>query len=784
MHTTSLIEPSLTQADSTGNLTLSSRIWISARTEGLIVGAILLLFVVLGVWYSMVVPPFETPDEIHHYAFARHLALGYDLPVQTLEQGGPWKHEGTQAPLYYFLLGRVIAGIDQSDFNQINQLNPHANLGDPLFPGNKNRMLYSAQSLPLRGTNLALHVGRWFSLFLAALTLLLTYAIARLAFPHSRTLALLTLLVVATIPQFDFISATVSNDNMIILLSTAVLYWLARLLTDSSGRSVTWYEWGILGVLLGLAVLSKLQGLGLVPLSLLVLVSMAWWRQDWRLPVRALLPIGLPLLVIAGWWYWRNYVLYGDWLGVGQLLTINGLRTEPQSLEHFWGELRGVRYSFWGLFGWFSILMPAITYPILDLVALLAGFGTLWVFGTVWQARGLRAFDRPDTRVHLLLIVWALMIVGLMLYWLTFATSGQGRLLFPAISAFGVFLVMGTSVWFGFLPETWRLRFFLLLPAGLLACSLYALTVLLPASYQAPDPVDSIPAQAQRVNLVFNDQIELMAVEMPSGRFKPGDEVAVTLYMRALTNIDKDYPLFVQLLGQENLVVGNVTTHPGWGRHPTSLWEPGKIYPNHYRIQVWDNISNRSPLLVRLYVGFINPETRLPLPIQTREGVPIPRAYVGTVDVVSSQPLDPDIFYLQPIDANFSDVIRLVGYELPDSGPFPGQNRLNVTLLWEAIGEPTKDYTAFVHLIDSDGNQVSGYDQPPAEDRFPTSHWQTGDRSLSQFVLRLPPDLPPGRYELWTGLYSDVQGAERLPVTASSHAVKDQRVRLGSLQIH
>jgi hypothetical protein len=96
---------------------------------------------------------------------------------------GPWEHEGTQAPLYYFLVGRLIASIDQSDFDQINQQNPHANLGNPLYPGNKNLMLYSARRLPLSGTNLAMHVGRWFSLVLSCLTILLVYLIARLAFP-------------------------------------------------------------------------------------------------------------------------------------------------------------------------------------------------------------------------------------------------------------------------------------------------------------------------------------------------------------------------------------------------------------------------------------------------------------------------------------------------------------------------------------------------------------------------------------------------------------------------
>ena len=45
---------------------------------------------------------------------------------------------------------------------------------------------------------------------------------------------------------------------------------------------------------------------------------------------------------------------------------------------------------------------------------------------------------------------------------------------------------------------------------------------------------------------------------------------------------------------------------------------------------------------------------------------------------------------------------------------------LPVTLLWEAMGPPGGDYTAFVHLLDADGARVAGFDEPPAANRFPT----------------------------------------------------------------
>ena len=336
--------------------------------------AILALFLALGVWYSLATPPFETPDELYHYAFARHLAQGNPLPVQEETVSGPWHQEGSQAPLYYWIVGRLTAGIDQADFDELAVVNPRSNMGNPLFPGNKNRMLHSAAVRPLTGSNLALHVARWFSLLLGAVTIWCVARTARLAF--ASRLALLPPLLLAVIPQFVFISASCSNDPLIIAASAAVVAWLAQLLVWSAARPVRLVEWGVLGVLLGVAALSKLQGLGLLVLAAGVGAAIMVRRREWRLPLVAIAPVALPVMLIAGWWYWRNFTLYGDWFGLSSLVAINGQRTEPLDWGDFWLEFRGLRYSFWGLFGWFNLLLPPWVYRAMDGVtaAAMAGF--------------------------------------------------------------------------------------------------------------------------------------------------------------------------------------------------------------------------------------------------------------------------------------------------------------------------------------------------------------------------------------------------------------------------
>ena len=665
-------------------------------------------------------------------------------------------------------------------------INPRANLGTPTYPGNKNFMLYSAVPRPLTGTNLAVHIGRWFSLLLSLGTLWFTFGIARLAFPRSPTLALLAMITVAAIPQFAFIGASVSNDPLIILVATATLYWMLVLLQRDSTDPIAIKDWTILGLLLALAAISKLQGLSLYVLAAVVVPLLCWQRRDWRLFVQAGLILGISFGLIAGWWYWRNYLLYGDFFAIGQLLEINGLRTESQTWAGFWGELRGLRYSFWGLFGWFSILLPVWIYLILDAVTVLAVVGVgLWTMQAVRRDTIENWLGVPQVRVWLGLLTFAAILVGLMLYWLTFAISSQGRLLFPGISAYGVMLVGGIYYLLQRVKLPRPVSVLIMLPLLLIGGSVYALTVLLPASYAASAPVITMPSTAKPVGKIYGDALELVAVDLPTRRFRAGEDVPITLYLRALAPQTQNYELFVQLLNQENQVVGNITTQPGWGRNPTSLWQLDAIYADTYAVTAGSNISNRSPLLAKVYVGFVEEVTGDLLPVQGDEAAPNNRT-VGTVQFDPSGPQDPKLLLLDEINTRFSqmdgEVIHLTGYGVPTQPISDSRQPLIVTLFWQALGTPDADYTAFVHLIDGDGNYVAGFDQPPAEGRFPTSLWRPGDASLSDFTLILPSDLAPGSYELWAGLYDPASPAlDRLPITASDQPVRDHRVRLGTI---
>ncbi len=717
----------------------------------------------------------------------RHVAAGNGLPVQSATSTGPWEQEGSQAPLYYLLAGALSAGVDQSDFDAISIRNPHANIGDPLYPGNKNRMLYSGgPPLPLTGANLALHLGRWLSVVLGMMTLACTYATARLAFPGRNAAALAAVAIVAFLPQFGFIAGSLNNDNMVTAMAAATVLWLARLVAMPRDRVPVWWEWSVLGVLLGLAALSKLQGLGLFVLAGLAVLGMAWQRRDWRLPLRALLPAALPVLVIAGWWYWRNFTLYGDPFGLSNLLAINGRRQEPLTWGGFWREFRGLRYSFWGLFGWFNILLPLWIYRLLDGLTLIALAGlSWWMVDRQRQGRG-AGLKRPADRVRLLLFVWAVLSLLLLLYWTSRATGSQGRLIFPGLSAFAILLAGGLEGWLRHLPQPIEKAGQAVLPLLLLGATLLALTVLIPTAYRAPAPVAALPAGAQALDLRYGEegQLRLDGIAIVDERIKPGESAVITLYERAPAVLNEDYRLFIQLLDDQRNVIGNVTTHPGWGRNPTSLWQPDALYPDAYAVEVEEAVDLRSPLLATVYAGFVDPASVDDQPLSAIDGQGAPvTPFVGQVVVEPHRSLELETYDLASVDVEFGSVIRLAGANAPTSHRLG--ELLPVRLFWEGMGPPAADYAAFVHLRTVDGRQVAGIDEAPAQGRFPTTYWRTGDRILSEFALPIPEDLPPGTYELWTGLYETASGGVlRLPVTgAGGQTTGDGEVLIGRVEI-
>ena len=124
--------------------------------------------------------------------------------------------------------------------------------------------------------------------------------------------------------------------------------------------------------------------------------------------------------------------------------------------------------------------------------------------------------------------------------------------------------------------------------------------------------------------------------------------------------------------------------------------------------------------------------------------------------------------------------IALAGWGAAPESPRPGDD-LRVHLFWQARDTLPADLSVFVHLYDASGRLVYQHDGPPSGGAWPTSSWRPGDTIPDERVLKLPPDLAPGRYALAVGVYDPATG-RRLAVVGGDD-LGDSRLLLAYLSI-
>lgn len=112
------------------------------------------------------------------------------------------------------------------------------------------------------------------------------------------------------------------------------------------------------------------------------------------------------------------------------------------------------------------------------------------------------------------------------------------------------------------------------------------------------------------------------------------------------------------------------------------------------------------------------------------------------------------ITYASPAPPHdFQVPIRLAGYEVTSTKIKKGEP-LVLLLYWSATGKMDKDYTVFVHLMDANGQMITGDDSYPRNGKERTSEWRADRFTADAHVLSIQQDAPVGKnYRLEVGLY-------------------------------
>jgi 4-amino-4-deoxy-L-arabinose transferase-like glycosyltransferase len=775
---------------------------------------IIVAFITLGVTYSVVTPIFEASDELWHYPFVKHLADGNGLPVQDANADQPWRQEGSQPPLYYALSALATFWIDTSDAYEghppLPWHNPHVDNGLLTADGNTNLVVHSQQeAFPWHGTTLAVHLIRLLSVLMGVATVLLTYLITLEVFPGREDLALGAAAVNAFTPMFLFISGAVNNDNLVMPLCSLALLMMVRManrkpvLSYVEGSQISIVRWALLGLVIGLAILTKESAIGLLALAGLTITYITYRQRSLPTLLQGgLIVVGLAG-ILSGWWFFRNWKLYGDPLGLNIFLDILGRRHPPATLRQLWGEREGFAMSYWGLFGGVNVPMDAWVYRLLNLLAMVAALGVIILL--------IRKLIRDRLQLEawvqtMILLAWPTIVFVSLIRWALQTWSSQGRLVFSAISALSILLFLGLSQ---FVPRRYTKML-----ACLIAGLMFVISAVAPFRYIAPayarPPLLSetdIRAIPNRLDISFGGVMKLLGYNWETGGLvnwetgklvdwesltnlpiyqstslpvyqftNPGDSLTITLYWQSLAEMNQDYSTFVHLLDENELIVAQRDMYPGQGLYPTSLWSVGDTIANRYVLILPETAfaPNRAQLEVGLY-DFATGQRLL--------------AYGPNGELLGDNARFQEIEIMprteaevpNPVHFNFGNRIALVGYNMDRRTASPGET-IHLILYWQALSEMEENYTVFTHVLGEENRIWAQHDNWPKNGDAPTSTWEPGQTIADEHELAIYADTPPAVYDVEIGLYLAETG-DRLRIVGQGGRLLDDRVLLSKVRV-
>jgi hypothetical protein len=548
------------------------------RMSRFLLAVLLLVYAVLAGWYSVTIPLGEAPDEVPHFTYVRYLAQNTRLPTTEEE------HEAFQPPLYYAAGAALTHGLkDEPGAAFAIRTNADFDVEDARAP--KNLLLHSAdEAWPYRGWALAWHLVRLLSIALGAVTVWAAYRLGSVFFPAQPAASLTMAALTAFTPQFLFMSAVANNDNAAVAFSALVLWQSAAFLHEKE-CSQLWKRSLVLGLLLGLGLLSKASLIALLPVvGLAVVVAVCRCQvpstgQRLRLAVVSLLlTFGLAAFLSA-WYFVRNLALFGDPLGWSFLLRVNALRDGPLTLGVLAWLTRGVFRSFW--LGWIGIEFDGWIYWLIGVVCLvgLGGF-------VAWLARRWRVVDGATRWTLVLLGLHLIITLASLLRWTAIVQgTDQGRLIYPILPTVMLVLAAGWAWWGRGRARNWLL--------GGLSAGMLILAVVTPLRYiapvHAPAPVASTSelAAAEPLSVDWNG-IRLLGYRLESDTVRAGDKLVLHLYWQGLAPIDRDFMALIKLVDSEGEFLMYTDGSPTAGRDTTDRWMPGVPLASQHLLLVPD----------------------------------------------------------------------------------------------------------------------------------------------------------------------------------------------------
>jgi hypothetical protein len=240
-----------------------------------------------------------------------------------------------------------------------------------------------------------------------------------------------------------------------------------------------------------------------------------------------------------------------------------------------------------------------------------------------------------------------------------------------------------------------------------------------------------------------------------------GQQLLLSLKWRLLKPIDKDYKVTAYLTDDHGHLGGQVDLLLRRDQALTSRWQTGEEATDYY---VMDTLPGLMPGKYGLNVAVYPKGGQERLSVLDAAGAPGGgSATIGTVDVLRpSAPVDLGAAGIpHPLQATVAPGVQLAGYDLASQTVSQG-DPLHLALFWQVLARPPAGLKTTIALAPvPPGSPRAAQDsalstQPTwswsAAPAFPTASWQPGDAFREWEDPALPPDLPPGTYQLEVGM--------------------------------
>jgi hypothetical protein len=392
---------------------------------------ILLLFTILTLYNSIVLPIGEAADETDHYQYHRFVARAGRPPLTEVErQEAGFK--GGLAPLYYLLTAWPVALVGEDTPPDIRRVDARPERHIPNDGLGINHVLHTwDEQWPWRGQTLAWHLVRFLSLPMGWVTIIAAYALARRLAPEPKLIAVIAAAFVAFLPRFVISSAVINDDNLVLALTALLL--LTQVIILQSDQPPSAKIMAVFGALFGLTLITKYFSLILIPEIILTLwvigrrvtsnrvassaqysslltshssfitnyasrithyaLRTTHYISRFFPPLSSLPPFLIALFLVAGPWFIFIALRFNRIEGLGLIPGLAASLGEPQITEGLVGLLSGhsvrpiaatyplpewlslLYRSFWFEYGWMRLFAPTWIYALFTIFLLLALIG-------------------------------------------------------------------------------------------------------------------------------------------------------------------------------------------------------------------------------------------------------------------------------------------------------------------------------------------------------------------------------------------------------------------------